>query len=359
MKELRFAVLGAGAGGQTMAAFLAERGCPVRLYDHNLPRIQQLQTLKTIRITGKWTGQGTPEQITASLPQALDGADIILVVTTTDAHGDIARQCAPYLRDGQIILLNPGHVGGALEVRHILQEELCCPAHVIIAETGDLMYACRMVREGEIFQSGIKQHVAVAALPAADTSRLMEILGPIFPCLHPAGSILETGFEGGGAMLHPIPSLMNLNRTDRAQSYDYYIDGITPSIARLVSACDCERLAVCRALGLEVPSLVASLQKTYGLDQTDLYDLLQHNTAYRGLQSPMNLEHRFIVEDLLCGIVPLASIGAELGVKTPIMNAFIEIASVVCGRDFRTQGRTAEKLGLSGKTPAQIRALIR
>ncbi|MCQ5046047.1 NAD/NADP octopine/nopaline dehydrogenase family protein, partial [Dysosmobacter welbionis] len=64
-------------------------------------------------------------------------------------------------------------------------------------------------------------------------------------------------------MLHPIPSLMNLNRMDRAQDYDYYIDGITPIIARLVSACDCERLAVCRALVLEVSSLVASLQKTY------------------------------------------------------------------------------------------------
>ena len=311
MKKLRFAVLGAGAGGQTMAAFLTEKGYPVRLYDHNLTRIQQLQTLKTIRATGKWTCQGTPEQITDSLPQALDGADIILVVTTTDAHSAIARQCAPYLRDGQIILLNPGHVGGALEVRHILLEELACSARVIIAETGDLMFACRMVQEGEIFQSGIKQHVTVAALPASDTPRLMEVLGPIFPSLHPVDSILETGFEGGGAMLHPIPSLMNLNRMDRAQDYDYYIDGITPSIARLVSACDCERLAVCRALGLEVSSLVASLQKTYGLEQTDLYDLLQHNAAYRGLKSPMNLEHRFIIEDLLCGIVPLASLTAK------------------------------------------------
>ena len=70
MKKLRFAVLGAGAGGQTMAAFLTEKGYPVRLYDHNLTRIQQLQTLKTIRATGKWTCQGTPEQITDSLPQA-------------------------------------------------------------------------------------------------------------------------------------------------------------------------------------------------------------------------------------------------------------------------------------------------
>lgn len=146
MKKLRFAVLGAGAGGQTMAAFLTEKGYPVRLYDHNPTRIQQLQTLKTIRATGKWTCQGTPEQITDSLPQALDGADIILVVTTTDAHSTIARQCAPYLRDGQIILLNPGHVGGALEVRHILLEELACSARVIIAETGDLMFACRMVQ---------------------------------------------------------------------------------------------------------------------------------------------------------------------------------------------------------------------
>ncbi len=68
--------------------------------------------------------------------------------------------------------------------------------------------------------------------------------------------------------------------------------------------------------------------------------MLQHNAAYR---ASMDLEHRFIVKDLLCGIVPLASIGAELGVETPIMNAFIEIGSVVCGRDFRAQGAGLQK----------------
>ncbi|MFQ8819502.1 MAG: hypothetical protein ACLR8R_10345 [Oscillospiraceae bacterium] len=62
MKKLRSAVLGAGAGGQTMAAF-TEKGYPVRLYDHNLHGFSSCK-LKTIRATGKWTCQGTPEQIT-------------------------------------------------------------------------------------------------------------------------------------------------------------------------------------------------------------------------------------------------------------------------------------------------------
>lgn len=159
-------------------------------------------------------------------------------------------------------------------------------------------------------------------------------------------------------MLHPIPSLMNLNRTDMGENYDYYMAGITPSIAKLVSACDQERLAVCRALGLEVPSLVQTLQKTYHLTQNNLYDLLQNNSAYKGLRSPTSLKHRFIVEDTVSGIVPLASIGHMLGVETPVMDAFILIASIVCGRDFKSEGRTVDKLGLAGKSLEEIYAMI-
>ena len=59
-----------------------------------------------------------------------------------------------------------------------------------------------------------------------------------------------------------------------------------------------------------------------------------------------------------CGIVPLASIGRMMGVETPIMDAYINIASVVCGRDFRAEGRTAERLGLAGKTLEEIYEMI-
>ena len=64
------------------------------------------------------------------------------------------------------------------------------------------------------------------------------------------------------------------------------------------------------------------------------------------------------MEDTVSGIVPLASIGHMLGVETPVMDAFILIASIICGRDFKAEGRTVDKLGLSGKSLDEIYAMI-
>lgn len=359
MNKLKFSVLGAGAGGQSMAAILSSQGYSVKLYDNNSSKIETLKQRGSIQLSGKITCEGRPELITDVLADALSDVDVIMIATTTDAHKALANECAPYLRDGQILLLNPGHVCGALEVSHIIRDIHHCTADIVIGECSDLMYSCRVLEVGSIFHSGLKSRTEVATLPSADIGHLMEKLQPIFPNLVAAKNILETGFEGSGAMLHPIPSFMNVNHTDRGERYDYYIEGITPSIAKLVSQCDQERLAVCRALGLNVPSLVENLQHIYGLEQDDLYDLLQHNNAYKGLNSPPNIQHRFFTEDTLCGIVPLASVGAMLGVKTPIMDSFIQIASVICGRDFLAEGRNAESLGLVGKSPEEIQALVR
>ena len=118
---LKFAISGAGAGGQTMAAVLSSQGYSVKLQDIDSEKIRRLRELKTIRVTGKIECEGTPELITDQLPEALEDVDVIMVVSTTDAHRSIATQCLPYLRDGQLFVLNPGHCGGALEVSNILR----------------------------------------------------------------------------------------------------------------------------------------------------------------------------------------------------------------------------------------------
>ena len=60
----------------------------------------------------------------------------------------------------------------------------------------------------------------------------------------------------------------------------------------------------------------------------------------------------------MSGLVPLASVGHSLGIPTPMMDSFVNIASAVCGRDFWKEGRTAEKLGLAGKTADEIRQMV-
>ncbi|MPM22129.1 Opine dehydrogenase [bioreactor metagenome] len=357
---LKFAIIGAGAGGQSMAAILTDKGYGVRLYDIDKEKIHRLWELKTIKVSGVIQCEAAPEVITDSMEEVMEGADVVMIVSTTDAHRSIANACKPYLRDGQIVMLNPGHCGGALELANILRGENGCGKDLIIAEAGDLMYGCRSYELGNILHTGLKVSVSVATLPAGDVDRLMEVLGPVFPCLKPAANVLETGFRAAGAMLHPIPSLMNVNKMDLGESYDYYMEGITPHIADIISACDKERVAVCGALGVDALDLGGMLTKTYKLESRDsLYELIQSIESYRALRNPTNTSHRFIVEDTMSGLVPLASVGHELGIPTPMMDAFISLAGAVCGRDFWSEGRTAEKLGFTGKTLEQIHEMVR
>ena len=159
MDKLKFAVIGAGAGGQTMAAYLASQNYYVTLYDHDKAKIARLNELGRIVVTGKFECEGFPQVCTTVIDEAVKDVDVIMVCTTTDAHKEIADLCAPYLHDGSIFMLNPGHVGGALEVSHIIRDVHGCKADIIIAESGDLMYACRSYEIGQTFQSGIKAGV--------------------------------------------------------------------------------------------------------------------------------------------------------------------------------------------------------
>ena len=119
-------------------------------------------------------------------------------------------------------------------------------------------------------------------------------------------------------------------------------------------------MGLAKPLGVDALALGDMLVKTYKLEPKDsLYDLIQSIESYRALRNPTNTKHRFIVEDTMSGLVPLASVGHALGIPTPMMDAFVNIASAVCGRDFWKEGRTAEKLGMAGKTLEEIQEMVR
>ena len=191
-----------------------------------------------------------------------------------------------------------------------------------------------------------------------DIEPFMAVMKPIFPALTPAENMLYTSFDLGGAILHVIPTLMNINKMDMGIPYDYYCEGSTPHIAALMEAADQERAAVCEKLRIQMPSLQEWMEDCYGIQGANLYECIQKNEAYRGVKSPANLKHRFIAEEIHAGFVPMASIAQELDIDTPIINAFIHIAHVFTGIDYWSEGRTAEKLGLAGLSAEEMRRKI-
>jgi len=54
----------------------------------------------------------------------------------------------------------------------------------------------------------------------------------------------------------------------------------------------------------------------------------------------------------------MSELGEKLGVATPLINAFIEIASVLNKEDYRKTGRTLETLGLDRLSKEQIMNLV-
>jgi opine dehydrogenase len=358
MKKLRFAIIGAGNGGQSFAGHLGLLGFHVSLWDVDPQRVADLRKTNRMVVSGAVNGECDIPLVTGNIGEAVEGADVIMVVIPTVFQRSTIKSMVPYLKDGQALVLNPGATGGALEARAVLVEE-GCKADVLVAETDTLLYACRSPKPGEAIIGGVKEGLSVAALPAKDTPRVAELLNQAFPQFKAVSSVLITSLNNANAMMHPAPTILNAGRIECKDAFDYYFQGVTPALARVVETLDAERLAIGKALGVEVPSIHDFYRTSYAAFGNNLHEQLQNVKAYEGIKGPTSLNTRYIFEDLPTGLVPLSALGLAMGVPTPTMNSLVELGNILLDRNFWVEGRSLEKLGLAGLSPEEVRAKVR
>lgn len=351
----RTAVLGTGHGGLALAGYLADKGVPVRLWNRSAGPLLAVQALGGIQLDGRLA---RPERISSHIKDVTLGSDLLLVALPAPAHREVARSIAPWLTDGQMILLLPGRTGGALEfLRELTLNGLT--ADVIVGETETFPFASRVTSPGEASILGVKRRVAVAALPAIRTMDLLARCLPLLPMLVPARSVLATSFENMGAMLHPVTTLLNAGRIEGDPlGFMFYAEGLTPTVAQAVHSLDAERLRVARAYGIPARSLEEWLRDAYGRDDPDLGVALRQNPVYQSISAPLSLDHRYLWEDVPTGLVPLAQLGSAAGVPCPTMESLITLASTIHARDYRATGRTLASMGLLGLEPREARRMV-
>jgi len=343
-----------------MAADLATRGFHVNLYNRTPERIREIALRGEIELEREdgTFSIGRLATVTSDMAEALDGVDAIMIVVPASGHRDIARSCAPHLRDGQVVMLNPGRTGGALEFRQILDQAGCAP-DAIVAEAGTFIFASRSTgpAQARIFRR--KNAVSLAALPATRTGHVLEAVCDAYPQFIPAPDVLYTSLDNMGAIFHPTLTLLNAGWIERTKGdFQFYIDGVTRSTAHVLEVLDRERVTIAAALGVRARPALAWLKDAYSAQGEALYEAIQANPGYQGIKAPRNLRHRYIFEDVPFSLVPLASLGAQFGVSTWAIGAIIRLACITHGTNYRQRGRTVEDMGLKGLRVSEIKRYV-
>lgn len=348
----RIAVLGSGAGGCAAAVDFVRRGAEVRLYNRSAERLAPIRAQGGLRVNGPLINEFVKiPLITSRLEEAIDGADLIWILTTAHGHAHYAEALAPHLREGQAIVLSPGSAG-SLVVRGVLRAR-GAPARVGLVETLTLPAAARVLEPGAV-TIYTRIRLRTAALPAKETPKAIERLGAfIDPIL--ATNVLELTLLNPNYLVHPVPYLMNLGEIERNDGhFAIYALGWSPSVLKTMLAIDAEKIAVCRTLGLAAP------------DIDTVYDEFGTGPIYRQSAAAAQTKtdtipkvyDRFIDEDVPLALVTLASVGRMIGVPTPVSDAVIQLASTVQGVDYWKTGRTVEALGIAGRTPEELRRYL-
>ena len=345
----RFSVIGAGHGGKAMAAHLALKGFQTNIYNRTPDHISAINARGGIELEsyeGGPHGFGELHLVTSDIKEAIEEADMIMVVVPSSAHADVAREAAPYLRDGQIVVLHPGRTCGALEFSKVIRDA-GCKADVTVAEAETFIYASRSDGPALARIFRIKDAVPLASIPANRTAQVLDVINDAYPQFIDGINVLHTGLNNMGAIFHPALTLLNAGWIESTHGdFQFYIDGVTPSVARLLEVLDRERVTVASALGIRARTAMDWLQMAYTTTGVDLHEAIHNQPGYYGIKAPMTLNHRYIFEDVPMSLVPIASMAQRYGVSVRGMESIIRMACIIHSTNYWRRGRTLQKLGI-------------
>jgi len=349
----RIAVLGAGGTGHAMAADLTLAGFEINLYEE--PRFKE--NIEVILKRGGIEKKGAARQgfakihrVTTEIAEALKDVKLILVAVLASRHEKIAELCAPYLKDGQTIVISAGNAGSLVFAKKL--KEMNVKSQVTIAETEGNLYPCRLTGPAEVVVALPYKAKYLAAFPAKDTAKVINALKGIYDCL-PATNVLETALNSPNVVTHLAASILNTGAIEQSGGeYYLYKQGMTPSIFRCIEAVHEEKSALFKVLGWSDRYEAGFLEKV--ARQTEFPEL----EIFRGLIGPTSMQHRYITEDAPTAQALVLSLAEMVNVPTPVTRALVTLASTINRTDYLKQGRTVKRLGLSGLSVDELNRFL-
>lgn len=361
---LKIAVLGGGNGAYITAADLALQGFDVNICEFPqfgeslaLAKEQGGIHLEIKGNPGLEGGFAKLNKVTTDIKEAISDRDVIFLVVPAFAQSIFAEFAAQELSPEQIVVLEPGNFGGSLEFTEILKKKGLKRLPTLV-EFECMIYSGFKENSGSVWVSGFKKGLKMAAYPGNLTGRAFEVLQKIYPHLEATENIIETGLSNINTVVHAPIFALNAGWAQQPDTeFLFYWEGCTEAVGRVVEGIEAERMALGEALGVKLRPSRETLIIWYGHQGASgetLTEVLATNPAYEWDYTPKDMKHRFFLEDIPYGMIPMESIGTILQIPTPLTTAIIEIGSSLSDEKIRESARDLRKFGLQNVSKDEL-----
>lgn len=344
---MRVAVIGAGNGGAAAAVELTLAGHDVALHGRSRTTIEPFLA-SGIGYQGVFgEGRISPALITTDLKTAIADADAVVVALPTFALTSVAESLveAGWNTDKPVVL-NPGHTGGALEfdTAYRKHSEVVPP----IAEFATLAYVARKPAPDVVNITGRAKALRAAALKGGEAA--LEAALTLFPGSYDCGDVIASDLCNVNMIVHPPGAMLGAAWVEATGGdFTFYVQGLTDGVVRVMEALDKERIAVAKAFGHDLPTIIEEMKAIGTVPAEaaeDDYRAIAAGEANKRIKAPDSLTHRYYVEDFSHGLTPFLVFAEIAGVETPVASALVKLhAAMVAGLP-KPPARDAAAMGL-------------
>lgn len=344
---MRFTIIGCGNAGLIHAAKLIESGQEVGLLKTsrgiNDEFFNIIQNEGGYNVKDETNGGNRffvrPALITRDVKQAVEFGDVLMVMTTTLRHEQIAELIAPYVRDGQIIILVPGYMGSLIFKKYIHKD-------VTYSEWETTAYNGRIVDSMYVRITFYNPRNAISALPSSRVQQVVDIMSKCFPnTKYTRKHILESALHNPNMIVHPIGIIFSASRIEHSHGeFWMYKEAFTESVINVIKAFDVQKNKILNAFGCDSLDYFEAAkwrnEEDLSIDAMDSFRSFA-NSSNKG---PSFINHRYLNEDIPMGLGLFISLGKIVGVDTSIQEAIMALASALLGKDLKENARTIQYL---------------
>lgn len=355
-------VIGAGPCGCAFAADLASRGKSVLLYGHPDHR----GALPMIEKNGGWLNANGDDvngkfQIKTTSDMYLAIRHSPFLVSTVPSYGQdtILQTLSQFDLRKHTLVINVGNF-----FYLAARQKVNCHA---ILETDISPYAVRITGD-TVFVKGVKKSLTIWAEPLTtqakrhdsqvELSLRRQVESLFSQHLVWCQNLLQVGLNNINPIVHCPAALMNTGWIESTKGdFYFYAQGMSPSVSKFSEKADQERLAIGRAYGFDLVDITTYMNKNYQHDQEfhNYHEFAAGSVIHNKTKSsPTSMQHRYLLEDILYGLVPWYELGLKCGLASPTIRLLIDMASIISGFDYFEHGRTLKASGLADASKDQI-----